>query len=114
MRDFVCVVLVVFGYLGILWVSTTPRKCLPYDPTDECIEGVYRLHIFEKPWHRYPSARVDAHCFYINSAGRVVAHTIRFVTFFEYPAQDEVSEVWWAEEQELPPLSNRNTLCRVL
>lgn len=110
---FVCVALSA-TYIATMFAARVNRACVPYEPTTECEDGVYRMYIYEKPWIRYPSARVDAHCFY-TKPGRVAAHTVRFTTYFEYPLQDEISDVWWAEEQEFPPLSpDRISLCRVL
>jgi len=99
-------------YVAILLVLRTPRTCELYEPTEHCVNGIYRMYLFEKPWLRYPSARVDAHCVY-SKPGRIVAQSIRFITYFEYPMHEEISGVWWAEEQEFPPLSDRVSLCRV-
>lgn len=99
-------------YIATLLIAQAPRVCEPYKPTEECVDGIYRLHIYEKPWLRYPSARIDAHCVY-TKPGRVVAQAVRFTTYFEYPLHEDISDVWWSEEQELPPLSDRMTACRV-
>lgn len=100
-------------YVVTLLSARSPRTCEPYEPTEHCVDGIYRMYLFEKPWLRYPSARIDAHCVY-SKPGRIVAQSVRFITYFDYPMHEEISDVWWAEEQEFPPLSDRVALCRVL
>lgn len=114
MKTFVVFALLLTVYVAALFATRATRTCEPYEPTEHCEDGIYRIYLFEKPWIRYPSARIDAHCVY-TKPGRVVAQVVRFITYFEYPLQDEISGVWWAEEQEFPPLSpDRISLCRVL
>ena len=110
-------------YIGILFFVRVPRGCEKYEPTVECHDSIYRIYLYEKPWFRYPSAIVDAHCVY-TKPGRVVAQTVRFTAYFEYPEHDSVSDVWWAEEQEFPsvrqdgclpcPLRTRDLLDKVV